>query len=295
MFRSTCLILMAALAIAPMAAAGTIRILPLGDSITRGISNGQGGYRPLLQAKLASMNFNAGQGGFEFVGPYPTVDLSPDTNAGSGWSSTPPAGTDLDHYGYAGRSFGDYARTTENGEGDRATFQQRLAAYPADIVLLHLGTNDVNWRETGNSSLPAGTITTLRGYVDSVLNDIYSANPQATILLARIIGDARTSPSSDLERNDRIVQFNTQIIDDVVADRQLLGQKIIPVDMYSAVPRNGTYYSDGVHPTTAGYQKMADAWSSAMVAVPEPSITLSLSPLLFTLLARRRNDRASHV
>jgi lysophospholipase L1-like esterase len=50
-----------------------------------------------------------------------------------------------------------------------------------------------------------------------------------------------------------------------VAERSKAGQAITLVEMHAAVPE-GDLLSDGVHPTQAGLEKIADAWFQAIKA-----------------------------
>lgn len=118
----------------------------------------------------------------------------------------------------------------------------RLAAYTPDVVPLHIGTNDIgqNYR-IGSAPTRVGRI----------VDTITAANPDALVIVADII------PIDSATYDARIVRFNAAL-DAQIASRQAAGAHVLGVDMHAVV---GTAdLADGVHPTSTGYDLMAEAW-----------------------------------
>ncbi len=214
-----------------------IRIMPLGDSITQGVTcseagtvedgNLLAGYRQKVDLVLAGLGFDV-----DFVGGR------------SAGSSVEPE-FDLDHEGHPGLRDDQLA---ENIYG-------WLSANPAEIVLLHIGSNDVD-EDSGD--------------VEAVLEEIDRFDEEITVLLALVIGRENQT------LNDRTRAFNenlAQMAQARIAD----GDKIVLVDMESALSYPQDLCGDGFHPTPAGYSKMADAWLSGLLRFfsfsPIPTIT----------------------
>ena len=186
---------------------GPVRIMPLGDSITR-----RQGYRPPLWFDLTGSSYDV-----DFVGGV--ADSCPDNPS--------QCLHDPDHEGHSGDTPADIA-TSLNGY---------LTANPPDVILLHIGTNDLNTLD-----------------VEDILNITDSFDPKVTVVLARIINRMTfDQPTTDF--NVAIAAMAQQRIDN--------GDKIIIVDMESAL----TYpddMSDELHPNQVGFDKMAVVWRGSL-------------------------------
>ncbi|MEO3813195.1 cellulose binding domain-containing protein [Sphaerisporangium sp. B11E5] len=132
----------------PPARAATVRIMPLGDSIT----GSPGCWRALLWNRLVQ----AGYTGLDFVGTLPPQ--------GCGVSH------DGDNEGHGGALVTNVA--------DQNQLPGWLSATRPDIVLMHFGTNDV-W-----SNRPTQTI--LAAY-SKLVDQMRASNPNMKILVAQII------------------------------------------------------------------------------------------------------------
>lgn len=114
------------------------------------------------------------------------------------------------------------------------------------VVLLHVGTNDVAQNcDVGN----------IPSRLSHLITDITTQSPQTHVIVAQIIG------SSDPGIEAGIQAFNSQV-PGVVNALASKGELVTMVDMHSVVPTG--YLSDLVHPTKAGYDRMGDAWFSAI-------------------------------
>lgn len=216
-----------------------VRIMPLGDSITDDDQTGTtgNGYRKPLWDDLYANQF--------------WVDF-----VGSRQSAT--SDFDNEHEGHPAWSDDQIADNVQDFLDDN----------PADVVLLHIGTNDL---DTDPSD------------VQTILNNIdgFSSGDgkRITVVLARIIN--RIGGSSDT------TIFNDNV--ESMADTRIAnGDKIIMVDMEDGAgliydyDYNGGDFINTLHPHDGGYVKMSDQWYATLDTflpmVESPQITST--PLL---------------
>jgi lysophospholipase L1-like esterase len=211
-------------------------VMPLGDSITDGVGSAApgGGYRVELfhdavQAHKA----------LTFVG-----------------SATDPNGpTMLDgktfprnHEGHPGFTIDDSATTS----GISPLVDQSIATNHPQIILLMIGTNDVN-RNIDVANAP----TRLGALLDRMINDA----PNALVVVAKI------TPTPDDGAN-AVVQTYNNAIPGLVQSRAANGKHITMVDMYGAFTARADYktalMNDFLHPNDAGYVVMGDVWYAAI-------------------------------
>ncbi|MCU1659328.1 MAG: ricin lectin [Pseudonocardiales bacterium] len=214
---ATALLAAAMLTTQAEAAPGTrpVRIMPLGDSITYGVGSSTGSsYRAALWDRLV------GQAGYavDFVGSQRSGAL-PDT----------------DNEGHSGWRIDQVASNVDGW----------LAAYQPDVVLLHIGTNDMN-----QNYQPDTAPQRLGALLDQILVD----RPAAAVLIAKIV------PSSDSTIQSRITAFNAAL-PSVVAPR---GSRVKLVDLSVL---SSADLADRLHPNDNGYARMAVRWYSALETV----------------------------
>lgn len=118
-----------------------------------------------------------------------------------------------------------------------------------NLVLLMAGTNDMN---------DLLNVTTAPDRLSGLLDEITSAVPNVTIIVAQL------TPAANTTVEDAIVTFNSQI-PDIVSSKVAAGQKISTVNMMDYVTVNDLV--DGLHPTDHGYQQMAKAWFAGIQQV----------------------------
>jgi cellulase/cellobiase CelA1 len=228
------------LALAPLAvrppavaaAAAPVKIMPLGDSIT--------GSPGCWRALLWNMLINAGYTNINFVG------------------TLPPQGCgvpyDGDNEGHGG--------ALATGIVSQNQLPGWLAATNPDIVMMHLGTNDV-W-----SSIPTATI--LSAYT-TLITQMRANNPNMKILVAKIIP---MNPSNCTTCAQGVVALDNAI--PAWASANTTAQSpIIVVDQWTGFD-DATDTVDGVHPNDSGNQKMANRWYAALT--PLLAITPTPSP-----------------
>lgn len=210
-------------------AASPCKVLPFGDSITHGLqSSDNGGYRSQLFKLVVAANQT-----LTFVG-------SQSSGPGTVSSVTFPK----NHEGHDGFTV-DSGYSTYGTAGISSLIPSPAFSTLPDIVLLHIGTNDI----TSTGSASATTATRL----DGLLGKIVTAAPKALIVVAQITPVSWTS--GDLNT------YNSKI-PGLVQARAAQGQHIISVDM-SQMPKSGLA-TDGVHPNDQGYSYMAGVWYAAI-------------------------------
>jgi VCBS repeat-containing protein len=209
-----------------------LRIMPLGDSITAGVVDASGpaeadriGYRKALRERIAAAGY-----GVDFVG-----------SLASGASRFDPLLVDAEHEGHSGWSDDQLAAATTN----------LLDATPADMVLLHIGSNGLEPN--------AGDIATI---LDAIDRWGAASGVPASVFVARIIDQ------NPKDANGFVDAYNLGI-DAVALVRQLLGRDVTVVDMQRALwgadgMPDASLYGDGIHPNEAGYERMAEAWFDAL-------------------------------
>jgi acyl-CoA thioesterase-1 len=219
---ATCLVPAArpASAAEPGPAAAPTRIMPLGDSIT----GSPGCWRALLWQDLV----NTGYSDVDFVGTLP--------GQGCGFA-------------YDGENEGHGGILATN-MADQNQLPPWLSATNPDVVLMHLGTNDVWSNRSPDTILAAFT---------KLVEQMRANNPQMEILVAQIIPMA---PANCGECGQRVVNFNAAI----PAWAEGLSTEASPitvVDQFTGFDTATDTY-DGVHPNDAGNRVMADHWYPAL-------------------------------
>ena len=199
---------------------GPVRIMPLGDSITRGVgSTYLEGYRRRLDLAL---NYDGYQ--VDFVGGL--QDGRDDF--------------DRDHEGHGGWH-------TEGGTdgGLVPNVYDWLQANPADLILLHIGTNDIS---NGDQDIAE---------LDRLLDEIDRYSTDIPVVLARLINRKTYSLET--------AEYNQQI-SDLAMQRIASGDLLYLVDMEPALIYPDDM-SDNVHPNDVGYYKMAAVWKNELEAI----------------------------
>ncbi|MEA5521471.1 MAG: GDSL-type esterase/lipase family protein [Limnoraphis robusta] len=219
-----------------------VRILPLGDSITRGIVNTsvpaelEEGYRLGLWNRLTDFGLSV-----DFVG-----------SQSSGSENLP----DKNHEGNSGFT----ARQLAEGKRNVANtgVDNWIPATNPEVILLIAGTN--------NSDNPVDQMIT---DLDNLLNRIFNQNGFTGELLVSTIPPMRTDGRFP-ERIPTIEAYNAQI-PTVVNNYIQQGKTVTFVDMFSGsnrlteddiTPPPG---DGGVHPTVEGYEKIAQFWFDALL------------------------------
>ena len=208
-----------------------VKVMPLGDSITVGYP-GLEGYRRTLLLSLSSSGFSV-----DFVG-----------------SQKVGTGFDYDNEGHLGN------RTDEI----RDSVVGWLNSNPADIVLLHIGTNDIQDGENA-----ADVVAEVASTLDNINQWESNSGQSVTVILARII-----LRSANPTLNETTKNFN-DALQTMAQNRIAGGDKIVVVDMENALNYSTDLTSDGVHPNLTGYANMAEVWYNALVKTIGYSLTIN--------------------
>ncbi|MAU11401.1 MAG: hypothetical protein CL607_16385 [Anaerolineaceae bacterium] len=264
----------------PFTCNDTVRIMPTGDSLTQGYSSGvtDNGYQ-IAYRKTLYDNLIAQGRQINFVG-----------SNSSGGSYT---GFDPDHMGMPGW----------NVQQVEVNIYNWLVANTPDIVLLHIGTNDLN-PNPGNPDPALAFIDNyerLLNYIDDYENN---TGNNVTVVVARII--RRLNSKTDF--NSATTRFN-DALESMVNTRISNGDDLILVDMendagiiYEYTTSGGDiYYLDagGIHLAPSGYNKMAGVWGSTLLSMlPDCSVNaptnISVSNVARTSLTVSWTDTNTH-
>ena len=238
------------------AAASAITIMPLGDSITYGYSDGAdvpGGYRSVLFRDLTSAGYTPTFVGSETANPDPTLPAAADGQEG--------------HVGWLIAGSGDQASYS------LSTYIDRWLApgngVNPNLILLEIGTNEFlqNYHTSAAPYELAALVTR-----------ISELRPNAEILLSTI------TPLSVSSQNAEVQAFNAALggPDGIVAQLQKLGEKVALVNAGGSLV-GSDLSPDGGHPTAAGYVKLGNAWFNAIRSFESPNGTLVPAPEPSTL------------
>ncbi|KAI1388569.1 carbohydrate esterase family 3 protein [Hypoxylon trugodes] len=198
----------------------TLRYMPFGDSITEIIC-----WRAKLWEKLKPTEW----GTVDWVGSGKTENNCRDTTY------------DRDNEGHSGFLAIDIA--------NKKQLVGWLEKNPADVITMHLGTNDIVQQNKPTADIIAA-FTTLVG----VMRD---SNPNMKIVVAQII------PMGLGNYNTPIQALNKAIVP-WAEGLNKTESPIWVVDQYTGFSGSSDL-RDGVHPNDAGDVKMADVWYPALV------------------------------
>lgn len=210
-------------------------IMPLGDSITDGFTV-RGGYRiPFFE--------RAHREGKQFLFVGSRVN---------GPAMVDGVPFQQRHEGHSAHTMYDAPEAPIPRIGIANYIPDVIPQYHPDIVLLMIGTNDVD----GNVDLPNAP-----DRLGTLIDSIIELDAHSLIVVAQI------TPTMQDPLNERIVAFNAGI-PAVVKSRADAGKHVVLVDMYGAFtsdPQFKTrFLADRLHPNVAGYQVMSDVWNTVV-------------------------------
>ena len=150
-----------------------------------------------------------------------------------------------------------------------------ITAYQPDIVLFLAGTNDFFWPPPHGSRSPAEVATRLR----AALQTLYTADTNnATVLVSTVTAINQTRCKyyhtaswhpgdcpDDMQAN--IAAYN-RLLPGVVQEQKALGRDVrLVVQPTSFIAAD--YWLWGIHFNSSGFEKIAGAWHSAIVATDQ--------------------------
>ena len=204
-----------------------VAIMPLGNSITQGDADHNTYRRPLWKS-LEADGYDV-----DFVGSLRAHHRGP----------SPRADFDRDHEGHWGWRVDEILDRIRGWVEDSEP----------DILLIHLGSNDVFQGEDIES-----TLHELAELIDAVRE----SRPEATFLLAQII------PTAMVNTNARIRELNARI-PELAASKSSATSRVVVVDHFTGFDATRQTY-DGVHPNADGEIHLSDRWLAALEDVLTP-------------------------
>ncbi|MBR4200938.1 MAG: hypothetical protein IKQ91_06640 [Oscillospiraceae bacterium] len=206
-----------------------LRLMCLGDSITDGFWM-PGGYRNTL-CRLISENGMEQQ--IDMVGPQ--------------WGGD---GYDPQHAGYSGYSIEDIPNQRV---GIRNFSEWLMEEYPADVIFLEIGTNDIlsqfELEHFGDR---------LNVLLDILLAHIPADGMLYLATLPVMNADVTTYIDISQEKMDECIDLCNAQIRTIAAERLAAGQPVQLAEINKLLTFDDLV--DGVHPNEQGYKKMGEFW-----------------------------------
>ncbi|MBN2272708.1 MAG: T9SS type A sorting domain-containing protein [Bacteroidales bacterium] len=228
-----------------------LRIMPLGNSITfdARIYESRGDWEKISYRYTLHQLLTGDQFKIDMVG-----------SRRAGWAYF----DDCDNAGWPGIRDGQLADIIESGTTaqpfGKITNGPYLDYYPADVILLEIGTNDILANDYN-------TVADVARLLDAVDDYEQRTGKAVLVILAQIISLQNYACGTET----RIVTYNAHL-ETLAANRISAGDKIILVDMECGAGIN--YYSsdmyDAYHPGPSGYDKMASVWHNALKSLSTP-------------------------
>ena len=233
-----------------------VSIMPLGDSITQGI-RGECSYRRPLSQALIENACNV-----DFVGSRITAGAGSSTN-------NPPiavcAPQNTDHQGVSGY------RADQILDNNQYVFTDELGNRQPDIVLLHIGSNDIN--QAGSGTSDSAVVASTVDDIDDVINTVFEKRPGSTVVVADVIPWSEKSPTvfSGYPNPDRdmlavTAQLSTAIktlVNGRAATDAANGNTLVLVEVKDGF-ENDLMTIDGVHPNPIGEAHIANKMLTAL-------------------------------
>ncbi|MBD3373980.1 T9SS type A sorting domain-containing protein [candidate division KSB1 bacterium] len=199
--------------------AKTWKIMPIGDSITKGVGDDDDyGYRDDLSDLLTQRGIS-----HTFVGPD---------------------GTNYPGFFQGGAEIQEFLRG-----GVKALTADIINTFQPDLIIVHLGTNNFDMIAAPYSDDRGITVnSTASGHLANLVKHIYSLSPNTRLILSKI------PPRSGAEAF--VQSFNAEI-DQMFFDNPP-GFVQSKLTIANTVIANNNIGSDGIHPTPYGYAKLAN-------------------------------------
>lgn len=216
------------------------KVMPLGDSITAGWCAGSsehqfGGYRIYLADALEQNGYS---GQIDFVGKWSTGE-----------------GYDTDNNGTNGAtiakdySWADSIQTDVNNG--------ILETYQPDLILLQIGTNDINNQTSKDSQLD---ILTINDRLETLVDSILEKMPAKGVLFLASIPYMQGKSSI---HNKDVDNYNA-FIQTLVSKKVSEGKNVIFVDINKTIEND--QFDDDLHPNQDGYKNMGLLWYDILSA-----------------------------
>jgi len=242
--------------LAERTAAGPVKVMAVGDSITQGIV-GAASYRReftnLMQTAACSFTMVGSQQTSLKSGGDPNCEDTGVIGDGWGWDGSKSClvGGSSDgnlytgaHEGYSSHRADHFLTGHVSSSGDNAGIRVALETYSPDVVLLHVGSVDLYHQQT-----VASTLTD----INNILNIVYETNSETLVLIANVIPWYSDNPYPEIGADAEALGDG---VERLVADRKDPLLKLVDV-------RSGftpaMMMSDMIHPNEIGEAHIADA------------------------------------
>ena len=200
------------------------KVMPIGDSITHGL-NGRTTYRcelwHLLTAQYPAIDF-------DFVGSMRGG------YSGNGTDTCQYRGADFDHEGHWGWKADEVL----------SNMDRYLSLNVPDIVIIHLGTNDIRGGHSTQSTI---------NEINAIIDKVRAKNPKASFLVSKIIPNFR-----DGGRHHSATRQLNAAVGNYVATKNTAQSRVLDADVWTGYEERDHY--DGIHPGASGSKKMADVY-----------------------------------
>lgn len=242
-------------------AAEPIRILRVGDSITR---------MTAMDGTLGRLLAEAGL----------TVDF-----VGAQKPSADEAGADTDCEGYNGRpiefftkhqaTYGDEPYSDNCPMADAIPLQKAIETYRPDLVLVMVGVNNL---AGPNPGIPTAALTTK---LENFLDRLEEWKPAGTSIVLSTVPPANEAKDpGNPNRNLRHQLYSTNVVRPVFERRLAAGKPYTLADPNAVLAPEDI--KDGVHPSRAGKKKLNAVWAEAVLRAldvhPAPPAPVAPTP-----------------
>ena len=223
-------------------ATDTLKIMPVGDSITDGVGE-DGGYRKYLDYMLKQKGIS-----FDMVGPNSSWNASFNYNGQN-------VQYDSDHAGFSGYQIKEIPSWGQQQGGKGSLYNElknnnTIKKYSPDIILLIIGTNDM----TANRSMDA-CANDLRDLVDYMLADMA---PGGIVFMGSI--PEFTAYGGNAER---VANYN-RTVKSVADSYQSAGKNVRFADVHGCLNGTADLGGDNLHPNGGGYEKIGKFWAETL-------------------------------
>ncbi len=216
------------------------KILPLGDSNTRGFPSGSsiGGYRNELWRSLNGAGYN-----LDFVGTASSGASDIDKNHEGRGAFTINHLIDNTVTQFQGFNSPSVAKYT--------TIENTLGTYNPNMVLVLAGTNDILQGDDADTAIAD---------LEELVERMVTAAPDTHVLVASVIPN-----TSNSTRKAITSEFSGRIESEIVQPKANAGQNVSFVDIFNSPLISSDFTSDGIHLKSSGYDKLAEVWEDAIL------------------------------
>ncbi|MFH1498830.1 MAG: GDSL-type esterase/lipase family protein [Verrucomicrobiota bacterium] len=218
----------------------SLRLLPLGDSITHGSPDKPGGYRGALERRLLEAGWN-----FEFVG----------SRIGNSEGMRFP-----NHEGHPGFRIEELRQGYANAYSSCVGIAEVVATTQPDCVLLLVGTNNLYFDD------PKRAAEEMNRLWDGILSAASKPRLLVGTLPTILPGLKSWGHDIPMDVGTRVAAFNG-LLASMVESRTRQGWDVCLVNVATSVVGSKDLQDDGVHPLPKAMERMGEVWWRALEAI----------------------------